>query len=175
MAELLKENMDAEDILNIDTSELEGKYLTFWTDEQLYGIPIADVVQIVQFQEITSIPESLDYMKGIINLRGSIIPVVDVRIRFGKEPITYTERTCIIVTSLRDLLIGFIVDGVNEVTDIDPANISEPPSVSRAAQNVFLTGIGKTPKGVTLLLDINKLLNEDDMSLLASHYESGEA
>lgn len=171
MAELLLDSLESKNLVSADHSELDGKYLTFFTDGQLYGIPISHVVQIVQFQEITSIPESLPYMVGIINLRGSIIPVIDVRIRFGKETIEYKERTCIIVTSIRGLSIGFIVDGVNEVTDIDKSSISDPPSVSRASNNIFLTGIGKTPKGVTLLLNIDRLLNEEDISALAEHYE----
>lgn len=155
-----------ENILELDTSEMEGKYLTFWTDKQLYGIPISNVVQIVQFQEITQIPESLEYMLGIINLRGSIIPVIDVRKRFGKEEQEYTERSCIIVTNIRSHSIGFIVDGVNEVTDIDDKDISEPPSVSKATHNAFITGIGKKQKTVTLLLDMNKLLNDEEVVYL---------
>lgn len=153
-----------------DTSELDGKYLTFWTDEQLYGIPISNVVQIVQFQDITSIPESANYMVGIINLRGSIIPVIDVRIRFGKDAKPYTERTCIIVTNISSLIIGFIVDGVDEVTDIADEEISPPPSISRSAVSQFLTGIGKTQKKITLLLDVDKLLNQDELSSLAETY-----
>lgn len=162
-----------EDFTTMDASELEGKYLTFWTEKQLYGIPIVNVVQIVQFQEVTAIPESPDYIIGIINLRGSIIPVIDIRIRFGKETIEYTERTCIIVTNIQEHLIGFIVDGVNEVTDIDPDQISDPPSVTRAAQNNFVTGISKSAKNVTLILNIRKLMDEDELSVLSDTYDNG--
>lgn len=151
----------------VDTSELDGKYLTFWTDGQLYGIPIINVVQIVQMQEITSIPESPSYMVGIINLRGSIVPVIDVRLRFGKTSEAYSERTCIIVANIGQLTIGFIVDGVDEVTDIADEEISPPPSISHSAVNTFLTGIGKTQKKVTLLLDVEKLLSGDEIALLS--------
>ncbi len=142
----------------------DGKYLTFWTDEQLYGIPIACVQQIVKFQEVTKIPETPHYVKGVINLRGLIIPIVDMRIRLGKEDSEYTERTCIIVTSMRDLAIGFIVEGVDEVTDIGDDDISEPPAVSQSGNNGFLAGIGKKNKRVTLLLDLNKLISDEDVA-----------
>ncbi len=163
--EAVKENS----IFELDGQyKTDGKYLTFWTDGQLYGIPIASVQQIVQFQEITKIPESLHYIMGIINLRGLIIPVVDMRVRFGKGENEYTERTCIIVTNIRDLTIGFIVEGVDEVTDIDEEDISEPPSVSQSGDNGFLAGIGKKNRRVTLLLDLNKLISGEDAAIISS-------
>lgn len=158
--------------LNIGSDELKGKYLTFWTDSQLFGVPIADVVQIVKVQEITEIPEFPSYAKGIINLRGNIIPVVDVRLRFGKEEIPYTDHTCIIITNISSMnsannsLMGFIVDGVEEVTDIPDEEISAPPRMNADLTNAFLTGVGKHDKKVVLLIDTMKILGDEQFSML---------
>ena len=96
------------------SEELGSKYLTYFTDGQLFGIPIADVVQIIGMQQITEIPEFPEYAKGIINLRGEIIPVIDVRIRLFKPVIEYSDRTCIIVTDVRGSYFGFVVEQVDE-------------------------------------------------------------
>ncbi|MDO5602977.1 MAG: chemotaxis protein CheW [Oscillospiraceae bacterium] len=142
-------------------SEMDGKYLTFWTDKQLFGIPISDVVQIVGMQEVTKLPNFPAYIKGIINLRGIIIPLIDVRLRLNKPETVYTERTCIIVTSIREKEIGFIVDTVNEVTAIDKGQIVPPPSVSGDGQNAYLTGVANQEDKVVLLMDAAKLLSDD--------------
>lgn len=148
--------------------EMEGKYLTFWTDKQLFGVPIADVVQIVGMQKITPMPESLPYAKGIINLRGDIIPTIDVRLRFGKPEAPYDERTCIIITSIHDTQIGFIVDEVNEVADIAEQEISMPPRLrSDEVVNDYLTGIAQKNGAVILLMDTEKILSEDVVQAIA--------
>ncbi len=152
----------------IDTNEMKGKYLTFWTDEQLFGVPIADIVQIIGNQEITPIPDSPSYAKGVINLRGNIIPVIDVRLRFGKEEAKYDEKTCIIVSKIEESHIGFIVDSVDEVTTIDDDNISPPPRMSRDRTNLYLTGIGKIENKVVMLLDTSKILNKNEFELVNS-------
>lgn len=139
--------------------EMSGKYLTFWTDSQLFGIPIADVVQIVGVQTITTIPEFPEYAKGIINLRGSIIPVIDMRLRLHKTEIAYNERTCIIVINTQKNLIGFIVDAVDEVTKIEGESISNPPKMTADPSNDYLIGIAKIESKVVLLLDTDKILN----------------
>lgn len=149
-----------------DTDEMKGKYLTFWTDEQLFGVPIADVVQIIGIQEITPIPDSPAYAKGVINLRGSIIPVIDVRVRFSKEETQYSERTCIIVTKIEESYIGFIVDSVDEVTTIGDDNISPPPRISKDRTNAYLTGIGKVENKVVLLLDTSRILNDSEIEVV---------
>lgn len=145
-----------------ENAALEKKYLTFWTDNELFGVPIADVVQIISMQGITPLPDFPAYAKGVINLRGIIIPVIDVRIRFGKPEIAYNDSTCIIVTNIDDTYMGFIVDSVDEVTDIDDDNISLPPKVSRDVTNKYLTGIGQVEDKVVLLLDTGKILSEDE-------------
>lgn len=148
-------------------TEMEGKFLTFWTDSQLFGVPISDVVQIVGMQDITQIPEFPDYAKGIINLRGSIIPVIDVRLRFRKAEAAYNERTCIIVTDIGGNNIGFIVDEVDEVTEISDDMVSPPPKMAGAVSDSYLTGIGKQETRVVLLLDTARLLSEETVLLLS--------
>ncbi|NYB72577.1 purine-binding chemotaxis protein CheW [Sedimentibacter hydroxybenzoicus DSM 7310] len=157
-------------VLNSDLDEdtLKGKYLTFYTDNQLLGISIADVVQIVGMQEITAVPEFPSYAKGVINLRGIIIPIIDVRLRLKKEEIGYNERTCIIVTNINESYIGFIVDEVNEVTNIDNENISDPPKMGSDYTNTFITGIAKLNNRIVLLIDLKKVLDEKEIELITN-------
>lgn len=152
--------------INASLSEMDGKYLTFYTDNQLFGVPIADVVQIVGMQDITEIPEFPSFAKGIINLRGSIIPVIDIRLRFNKAEKEYDERTCIIVTLINDVMIGFIVDAVDAVTDIENENICPPPHVSGTESSLYLTGIAKHEGRVVLLMDTAKILSTEDILAL---------
>lgn len=150
-----------------DTDEMKGKYLTFWTDNQLFGVPIADVVQIIGIQEITPIPDSPKFAKGVINLRGNIIPVIDVRLRLNKPECEYGEHTCIIVTKIEENFIGFIVDSVDEVTTIDDEQISPPPKLSKDRTNDYLIGIGKLGAKVVLLIDTGKILNNEEIEAVS--------
>lgn len=147
--------------LAADVSEMEGKYLSFLTDGQLFAVPIADVVQIVGVQAITELPEAPYYVKGIIDLRGSIIPIIDVRLRLGKLEKEYDERTCIIVTSMYEKLMGFVVDAVDEVTDIDSKCVSAPPQIGGNTCSSYLTGVAQQDKRVILLINTQKLLGEE--------------
>ncbi|MEM1485249.1 chemotaxis protein CheW [Oscillospiraceae bacterium PP1C4] len=152
---------------DVDSSSMEGMFLTFWTDRQLFGIPIADVVQIVGVQEITPIPDSPVYSKGVINLRGAIIPVVDMRLRFRKAEIPYNERTCIIVANISENAVGFIVDAVEEVVHINDDQIAPPPKLSsRESSSSYLTGIGKLDHTIVLLLDTGIILSEEELVVL---------
>lgn len=157
---------------NVDYSETEGKYLTFFTDSQLFGVPIRDVVQIVGIQKITEVPDYPYYAKGIINLRGQIIPLIDVRLRLGKLEAEYTDRTCVIVTSIRDSFFGFIVDEVDEVTDIDDESISPPPELSGDSSSHYLTGIARLHDKIALLIDTAKILGENEFEMLSQVAQS---
>ncbi|MDF2631970.1 MAG: purine-binding chemotaxis protein CheW [Caproiciproducens sp.] len=152
-----------------NSNEMDGKYLTFWTEGQLFGVSISDVVQIVGIQKITSIPGFPNYVKGVINLRGSIIPVIDVRLRLNKQEAPYNEHTCIIVTSIQQSSFGFIVDSVDEVTKIDDENISITPKVSAGDVDSYLNGIAKLENKVVLLLNIEKILNYKEISDIAQN------
>ena len=139
----------------------KDKYLTFRLGEEIYGIDISVVIEIIGIQPITSVPEVPDYVQGIINLRGKIIPVMDVRLRFRREFQAYHDRTCIVVIEVRGVLIGLIVDGVSEVLGIPETEVVPPPEL-KASRNKYIRGIGKTGSSVTLLLDWNKLFSEED-------------
>ncbi len=145
-----------------------NKYLTFLIEKQYYGFPIKDVIEIIEIEDITPVPEFPSYVKGIINLRGRIIPIIDVRLRFHKEEAEYTERTCIIVVNITGIDIGFIVDTVDEVIDIDDENISGAPMITSDRSTHYITNVGKVNNRIILLLDANKMLNEEEISTLAN-------
>jgi purine-binding chemotaxis protein CheW len=161
----LHESVNA--IWQIEDSEMDGKYLTFWIDSQLFGIPIAHVAQIVGMQKITEIPESPYFTKGIINLRGAITPVIDVRLRLGKPEAEYNERTCIIVTDINNSSVGFIVDEVDAVMIIDETLISPPPHTSSGSES-YITGIGKLENTIVLLMDTRKIVGAQEFEMLES-------
>ncbi len=146
----------------------KGKYMTFKSGNEYFGLKIQYVNEIIQFQSITAIPETEDYIKGLINLRGKIIPVIDVRLRFRQAPFEYDDRTCIIVIDVKSTVVGLIVEKIAEVVEIREENILPPPSIGRGdkVQNKYVYGIGKVGDSVKLLLDPDKLLNDEDMSVL---------
>ncbi len=153
------------DILEEDSQE--GRYLTFSLDNESYGIEIRRVTEIIGIQPITKIPELPDYVKGIINLRGKIIPVMDIRLRFNKEPKDYNDRTCVIVVEFGDFSIGLVVDSVSEVLPIPEQDIVEPPQMSKGYQNRYIKYIGKVGSDIKLLLDCDKLLSEGEVNALS--------
>jgi len=164
-------------------SEMEtqrNKYVTFKSGNEYFALEIGYVNEIIVFQDITEIPESEDYIKGLINLRGKIIPVIDVRIRFKQEPMEYNDRTCIIVINVKDTVVGLIVEKVAEVVEIGAEDILPPPSVTvgheEKTQNKYVYGIGKVGEEVKLLLDPDRLLRDDELTLLeqASEEETEE-
>lgn len=149
-----------EDSFETEEDTMKGKYLTFVIGNEAYGIEIRYVTEIIGIQPITEIPELPDYIKGIVNLRGKIIPVMDVRLRFKKPYRDYNDRTCIIVIDITDISIGLIVDSVAEVISIPEQEIVNPPDFSKG-NNRFIKGIGKAGAEVKLLLDCDKLLNNE--------------
>lgn len=157
--------MEDEKNLMEEEDTQKDKYLTFSLGDEVYGIDIRVVIEIIGIQKITNVPEVPDYVRGIINLRGKIIPVVDMRLRFRREYREYTDRTCVIVVEINGVLIGLIVDGVSEVLDIAEKNVVPPPDL-RASQNKYIRGIGKLESSVVLLLDWEKLFSEDAQELL---------
>lgn len=150
---------------NEDTQK--GKFLTFTLGTETYGLEIKYVTEIIGIQEITQVPEMPEYIRGIINLRGKIIPVMDVRLRFKKPLIEYNDRTCIIVVDINDCAVGLIVDTVSEVLTIQEQDIVATPDINKA-QNNYVKNIGKVGNKVKLLLDCDKLLNDYDIEKLES-------
>lgn len=139
------------------------KYLTFLVDNQYYAFPIKDVREIIEIQHITQIPEFPSYAKGIIDLRNNVVPVIDVRLRFYKPEIDYTERTCIIVLDIKNIQVGFIVDTVDEVIDISKDNISSAPAITTDRSTRFIEGIGRVNSKIIMILNALKMLNEEDL------------
>ncbi|MFP4527793.1 MAG: chemotaxis protein CheW [Candidatus Kapaibacterium sp.] len=171
----MSENQDLMELDNdVFTSEdedtLKDRFLTFKLGEQIYAIAIRYVREIIGIQNITGVPNIRKYIKGIINLRGNIIPVVAVRLRFRMNEIEYDDRTCIVVVQVHNLEIGLIVDEVIEVLNIPENKISQPPTTSKGTQSQFIAGIGKVGKQIKIILDVNKLLYDS----LEKHEESEE-
>jgi purine-binding chemotaxis protein CheW len=157
MSEIMENTVEMEE----DTQK--GRFLTFSLGDESYGIEINYVTEIIGIQPITEIPELPGYIKGIINLRGKIIPVMDVRLRFKKEPKEYNDRTCVIVIDIKDVSIGLIVDSVSEVLTIQDEDIVESPKINKDFNNRYIKGIGKIGNDVKLLLDCEKLLTENEL------------
>ncbi len=151
----------------------EGKYLTFALGHEEYGIEILRVREIIGLMEITGVPEVPEYVKGVINLRGKIIPVTDLRLKFKMPQIDYTKETCIIVLNVADTLMGIIVDKVCEVLDIGAESIEMPPSFGSRIRNDFITGMGKIGDKVKILIDSEKVLME--ALVLAEEYAKQNA
>lgn len=139
-----------------------GRFLTFYLGEEIYGIEIEYVTEIIGMQPITKIPEVAAYIKGIINLRGKIIPVIDMRLKFNKASIEYDDRTCIVVVDTDHMTVGLIVDKVSEVMTIDDENVVPPPNYKTGIRNRYLKGIGKVSSEVILLLNCKKLFDENE-------------
>lgn len=141
-----------------------NQFLTFTVADDTYGLEILKIVEIIRVVEITEIPESYEYIKGIINLRGKIIPVMDIRLRFGMQEKETDERTCIIVAMIGEVQVGIIVDSVSEVCYVGDEQMEEMPNVAKALDQNMVRGIGKTENGIVILIALDKLLQNQDLS-----------
>jgi purine-binding chemotaxis protein CheW len=152
-------------------AQLAGKYLTFKLAEEEYGLEILKVQEIIQMQAVTRVPRTPDYVRGVINLRGKVIPVVDLRRKFGLESAKDTEKTCIIVVQIANkdgkVVMGIIIDEVKEVLDIRAENIEETPSFGSTVNTEFILGIGKIGTSVKMLLSIDKVLSFTEIDAIA--------
>ena len=153
--------------LYMEEDTQKDKYLSFVIGSEEYAIDIKYVTEIIGFQPITEVPELPEYIKGIINLRGKIIPIIDVRLRFKKEFKEYTDRTCVIVIKIDSLDVGFIVDGVSEVLSILEEQIVPPPSAETGFSNKYIKGIAKNRDQVKLILDCHRILEGEELEKLA--------
>ena len=152
--------------------EREGKYLTFLLDKEEYGIHISNVREIIGMMKITKVPRCPDFVKGVINLRGKVIPVVDLRTRFGMAPVGTTDRTCIVVVEIcREnewLVIGLVVDSVSEVLAVKGADIEDAPSFGTRLDTRYILGMAKQNQGVKILLEIERVLDMHEMASVES-------
>lgn len=152
------------------SKDREGKYLTFSLLNEEYGISILRIKEIIGMMPVTPVPQTPEFVKGVVNLRGKVIPVIDLRLRFDMEAIDYTERTCIIVVEIESqagiLLIGIVVDAVSEVLNIKGEDIEDTPAFGKGLETDFILGMAKMEGGVKTLLDIDKVLNNNDLAPL---------
>lgn len=154
------------DQIDEEDGAIDDMYLTFELGDEIYGIGIKYVTEIVGIQNITEVPDMPNFVKGVVNLRGQVIPVVDVRLRFHMEEREYDERTCIVVVNIDDVQLGLVVDTVNEVMTISSSSISPPPKVAAANSAQYIKGMGKIGDSVKILLDGQKLLFENEVAEL---------
>lgn len=165
MSNIIERDIDnINDIYEDEEDSMENKFLTFNISDESYGINIQCVVEIIELQKITEVPDMPDFIKGVINLRGKIIPVMDLRLRFHLEERGYDDRTCIIVTNIKDTNVGFIVDTVDEVVEILENNIEPPPKFkSDRIKEQYISGLGKIDSSVKIILDVEKVLYEEEI------------
>ncbi len=169
---MLNENMESQDTIKntqkVAKKALAGKYLTFRLGDEEYAIGILKVKEIIGMMPITPIPQTPPYVKGVINLRGKVIPVIDLRLRFGMEEAEYTDRTCIIVvevsTAAEAVIMGIVVDAVSEVAQIKAEEIEDTPSFGVTLDTSYILGMAKTDDSVKILLDIDKILSEEELA-----------
>lgn len=147
----------------MDEDAQKDKYLTFRLGNENYGIEIKHVIEIIVMQEITKVPDMPEFIIGVINLRGKVISVMDIRKRFALEAREFDDRTCIIVVNINEISIGLIVDTVNEVIDIPESQIDPPPRTHSGVGSSYIQGMGKVNDQVKILLDIEKILYEEDI------------
>ena len=164
--ETSKGNAKSTNLDDVDDEEIEiqeNRFLTFVVAAETYGINILSVVEIIRLIKIVNIPQTLPFIKGIINLRGKIIPIISVRIRFDLANKESDDRTCIIVVNIKGTDVGLVVDHVLEVLEIPDKNIEEMPNVAQSTQQQFVKGIGKVGDEVKVLLDLDKFLVDEEL------------
>ena len=148
----------------------EGKYLTFWLAKEEYGLNIQKVKEIIGMMNITSVPRTPDFIKGVINLRGKVIPVVNLRLKFGLPEIEYTDRTCIIVAEIQgargQVQMGIVVDAVADVANIKSEDVEEAPCFGNGLETGFIQGLAKIGGQVKILIDIDLILVGEEIALV---------
>lgn len=159
----MTENSEA---IDLEEDTQHGKYLIFALGKEMFGIKIQFVTEIVGMQKIVGLPEAPDYVKGVINLRGIVIPVIDMGSKLGKTQAEYTNRTCIVVIEIMELSVGLIVDRVEEVITIPDESIVPPPNFRSGFQNNYIDGIGKVEKEIRLLLNCERLFGDEEIQSL---------
>lgn len=163
MSSVEDKSVNVVDVGNVVQS---AKYLTFALADEEYGLEILQVREIIGLIDITTVPRMPDFVKGVVNLRGKIIPVIDLRLKFGMSGIEYSRETCIIVLSIRNNLVGIIVDNVCEVLDIGQDKIELVPSFGMNINTDFIMGMGKVENSVVILLNIERVMTQEEMTLI---------
>lgn len=150
--------------------ERSGKYLTFRLGPEEFGVRVIKVREIMGIQQVTAVPQTPDYLKGVINLRGKVIPVIDLRLKFGLPAVEYNQRTCIIVVQVdgesTSLLVGLIVDSVSEVVNLAAADVEDTPDFGSRTSTPFILGMAKLKGKVKILLDIDRVVNSQEIAAM---------
>lgn len=158
----------------MNTAEPGGssQYLTFTLDKEHYAVDIAKVREVLELTSVNKVPRTPDFMRGMINLRGNIVPVIDLRLKFGLSRTEKTVDTCIIITEVlfegETLVLGALADSVQEVIDLDAGSIAPPPKMGTRIDTDFIRGMGKREDQFVIILDIDRVLTEDDVRLVAA-------
>ena len=160
--------IDLQKDFGLDEDAMLNRYLTFILDNETYGIEIRYIMEIISVQPVTPLPEMPGCIKGIINLRGRIIPIMDVRLRLNKKAKDYDDRTCIIVTDYKGIKVGLVVDSVSEVLTISKEDISDSPMISKNENSSYVSSLGRIENMVILLLDCGKLISSGELEGLCT-------
>ena len=164
------------DLFIEDDEDIDNKYLMFKLGNEEYGIDIKRITAIEELPQITIIPDMPNFVKGVINLRGKVIPAVDLRLRFGIEEREYDDRTCIVIVSINESTIGLIVDIVSEVHEIGKDDIGDPPSFKNASgKEQYIAGLAKKGDEVKIILDVNKIISNEDKAIFEQNRINKEA
>ncbi len=179
MAELSTKRAVQDEDLALDEENEDtqaNKYLFFKIGLESYGIGIRHIIEIIELQTISAVPDMPDYVKGVINLRGKVIPIVNLRLRFNIAERDYDDRTCIVVAEIDRVLIGLIVDTVEEVMEIPESNIEPPPRFKTVSgKDRYISGMGKVGEQVKILIDVEKIVRDEDIGAMAAGAGSGGA
>ncbi len=149
-----------------EKTSLEGKFLTFVLGNEEYGIEILKVREIIGLINITTVPQTPEHMKGVINLRGKVIPVIDLRLKFSMQEEVHTQETCVIVVEVNGTSVGIIVDSVSEVVDINGGEIEDAPNFGQGIDTSFIIGLGKVNDKLIIMLDIDAILSSTDLEMV---------
>ncbi len=154
------------------------QYLTFKLGEEVFAMDVSHVREILEFNTITKVPKTPDYMRGVINLRGSVVPVLDMRLKFGMSETVKTVNTCVVVVEVviqeKTIVIGALVDSVQEVFELDPEQIEPPPKIGMQIKTDFIKGMGKRDDHFIIILDIDRLFSSEELACVEDVKMSGE-
>ena len=162
----------------VTAEAIQTQYLTFKLSEEVYALDIGKVREVLDFTTVTKVPRTPDFMRGVINLRGSVVPVVDLRLKFGMTATEKTVNTCVIIAEVTvdgdTTVLGCLADSVQEVLDLEPAQISAPPKIGTKLRTEFIRGMGKQDEHFIIILDIDRVFSADDLALVHSVEDAGE-
>lgn len=149
------------------------QYLTFKLGEEIFSLDVAKVREILEYTSITKVPQTPDFMCGVINLRGSVVPVIDLRLKFGMPATERTVNTCIIVVEVQmeneDIVLGTLADSVQEVIELEPEQIEPAPQIGTRLNTEFIRGMGKQDGNFIIILDIDKVFSNEELETVQGH------